>query len=537
MYESKIDQLLDIGEFFSTNSFVLISFFLIVIMIAFGSFCLLDYNTEFLDQRKQIMTEFEGVVSVMQGQGKKKSRYKLFDGLTKNVLQQLEEQHRRDFGRREMILNYINRIEIKQRIQRLEKEFGVDKNKNQQQIDKFSELLEKEEEIKREKEKKRKKHRDTAKQNNLTLEQTEEDLQDLIDSRKDNNQAVDQDLERKLYFNTGEDLEQEKRRLVQIVIDYDTRKLEDFDIAGNMNKDENDGSQNSILKYAGDFKFLIFSIFLNSNPLYELFSLHVSKSAPRILLAQQYILSHLVFANFIPLLISIYQTPSASQIATQSDQSLNIPQAIMLFFSCILPFICHLIGNAIAFLINLFLPETPVTFSSIKLLSKVNSKQRAVLKADYFKQFYLLIFVTVMINLGLVFGLFYNSLRLTPEANTASASIISYGIAAGCLLVEGLGYFSLTSYCFISLLVYRRDVKSRAKQILTRFVPTAVAMDFVLMMKWKRKIGTKEDEEREQQRELLKIDSEQLPEEFRQKNSPEQPRSKGLQKDDAKTGK
>lgn len=49
MYESKIDQLLDIGEFFSTNSFVLISFFLIVIMIAFGSFCLLDYNTEFLD--------------------------------------------------------------------------------------------------------------------------------------------------------------------------------------------------------------------------------------------------------------------------------------------------------------------------------------------------------------------------------------------------------------------------------------------------------------------------------------------------------
>lgn len=47
-----------------------------------------------------------------------------------------------------MILNYINRIEIKQKIQKLEKEFGVDKNKNQQKIDKFSELLKKEEEAK-----------------------------------------------------------------------------------------------------------------------------------------------------------------------------------------------------------------------------------------------------------------------------------------------------------------------------------------------------------------------------------------------------
>jgi hypothetical protein len=69
-------------------------------------------------------------------------------------------------------------------------------------------------------------------------------------------------------------------------VDYDTRKLEDFDIAGNMNKEEDDGSSTQVLKYAGDFKFLIFSIFLNSNPLYELFSLHLSKSAPRILLAQ-----------------------------------------------------------------------------------------------------------------------------------------------------------------------------------------------------------------------------------------------------------
>ena len=87
MYESKIDKLLDLGEFFSTNSFVLVSFFLIVIMIAFGSFCMLDYNTEFLDQRKQILTEFEAMISVMQGQGRAKARYKLFDGLTKNVLQ------------------------------------------------------------------------------------------------------------------------------------------------------------------------------------------------------------------------------------------------------------------------------------------------------------------------------------------------------------------------------------------------------------------------------------------------------------------
>lgn len=65
MYESRIDRLLDLGEFFSTNSFVLVSFFLIVIMIAFGSFCMLDYNTEFLDQRKQILIEFEGMISVM----------------------------------------------------------------------------------------------------------------------------------------------------------------------------------------------------------------------------------------------------------------------------------------------------------------------------------------------------------------------------------------------------------------------------------------------------------------------------------------
>lgn len=67
MYESKIDQLLDFGEFLSTNSFVLVSFFLVVIMITFASFCLLDYNTEFLDQRKQILTEFEAIVNVIQG--------------------------------------------------------------------------------------------------------------------------------------------------------------------------------------------------------------------------------------------------------------------------------------------------------------------------------------------------------------------------------------------------------------------------------------------------------------------------------------
>jgi hypothetical protein len=188
---------------------------------------------------------------------------------------------------------------------------------------------------------------------------------------------------------------------------------------------------------------------------------------------------------------------------------------MLLFYSCILPFFCHLIGNSIAFLFNLFLPETPVSFSSIKLLSKVNSKQRAVLKTEYFKQFYLLIFVALMLNLGLVFGLFYNSLRLTPEANDASAGIIGKGIAAGCLLVEGIGYFSLSSYCLVNLMVYRRDTKSRMKNLLIRFIPTAVAMDFVLLMKWKRKIGTREDEIKERQRELLKVDSDQLPEEFR----------------------
>ena len=75
-----------------------------------------------------------------------------------------------------MILNYINRIEIKQRIQRLEKEFGVDKNKNQQKMDKFTELLKMEEEAKLQRDSKKKKHRDMNKQNNLTLEETEEDL-------------------------------------------------------------------------------------------------------------------------------------------------------------------------------------------------------------------------------------------------------------------------------------------------------------------------------------------------------------------------
>jgi len=47
-------------------------------------------------------------------------------------------------------------------------------------MDKFTELLKMEEEAKLQRDSKKKKHRDMNKQNNLTLEETEEDLQDLI---------------------------------------------------------------------------------------------------------------------------------------------------------------------------------------------------------------------------------------------------------------------------------------------------------------------------------------------------------------------
>ena len=146
--------------------------------------------------------------------------------------------------------------------------------------------------------------------------------------------------------------------------------------------------------------------------------------------------------------------------------------------------------------------------------------------------------MAVSINVGLVASLFFNSMKLTPEANSASAGIITRGIAAGCLLVEGLGYFSMSSYSLIGLIVNRTDAKSRRKQILLRFIPTAVAMDFFLLMKWKRKIGTKEDEEKLWQLEKLKEASEVLPEEIKDQNpKPEEPQKPKQPKPDGKAVK
>lgn len=88
-----------------------------------------------------------------------------------------------------MIIRYINRIEIKQKIAKLEKEFGIDKNKNAAKDDKFTELLKQEEEAKMARE---------AKKNGKSIKK----------KKKDDN--VDDEMEENLFFNTGESLEAEK---------------------------------------------------------------------------------------------------------------------------------------------------------------------------------------------------------------------------------------------------------------------------------------------------------------------------------------
>jgi hypothetical protein len=130
MFESINQNAIEFSEFINTDAFVMVSFLAAMVFISFLAMCVVDYNNEYIDQRDEVLKEFNMILKKMHGSGRKKARYKLFDGLTKAVIDELEDLHRKDYKRKEMVMRYINRIMIKQKITKLEKNFGVDKNKN-----------------------------------------------------------------------------------------------------------------------------------------------------------------------------------------------------------------------------------------------------------------------------------------------------------------------------------------------------------------------------------------------------------------------
>ena len=109
------------------------------------------------------------------------------------------------------------------------------------------------------------------------------------------------------------------------MLDYDAKKMDEYDVMGNIKKGDNAEMSQDVLKHIGDVKFFIFSVFLHSHPLYNMFSLFSSSPAPRSLLVQFFLLPHIMFVNLIPVLVNAHSQPTAAKRISQSESALEIP--------------------------------------------------------------------------------------------------------------------------------------------------------------------------------------------------------------------
>lgn len=291
---------------------------------------------------------------------------------------------------------------------------------------------------------------------------------------------------------------------------------------GNIKKDDGGGNSGHVLKHMGDVKFFLFSVFLHSHPLYNLFSLYPSSPAPKGLLVQFFLLPHIMFVNLIPILVNIHSQPTASKRLSNDENSLDIPQAFHLFYVFALPFIFHMVGALFFFVFKLFLPESPEEFRTFKSISRIPNERRQVIKNDFFKKFFIWIFIAIVMNLAGIYFLMFNSLNYTLEVNQKAATLAIQGIAVGCIFVEGIGYTTLNIWVLISLIKKKRKPDDRMRKFLTKFIPTGVAMDIIMLLRWKKKIGTKTDADKDKLKEVLEKRTNKDPEEVEARKKEEE---------------
>jgi hypothetical protein len=98
---------------------------------------------------------------------------------------------------------------------------------------------------------------------------------------------------------------------------------------------------------------------------------------------------------------------------------------------------------------------------------------------------------------------FTTSLNYTIEVNQVAANLCIQGIAVGVLVVEGFGYTTLNIWILLTLIKKKRKEGEKMRKFFTKFIPTGVAMDLAMLLRWQKKIGTKSDADKDKLKEVL----------------------------------